>query len=358
MENHPSFLTYLVQAIEQYRADRQSKVAPEPGPTSKRSQRLVRWVLPNGGTLLIVLALLMTQSLWARPFAALNAPGPSATTVNYQGRLANNAGTPLDGTYGMSFALYDSAAGGTLIWGPEPHTAVPVSEGLFSVGLGTQTSGGIPTTVWNGDRYLEITVGGETLSPRELIRSVPIAGMALTVPDGAIGTTQIANGAIGANQIADGAIGTNQVADGAIGTNQVAEGAVTAVKLADRAVTSRKLDLDSGSLSGSSIALSSTRQDIPGLATTITADADLTVIAYATFDFVTDASTTAVGELWVDGSMRGRQAIQNNGRGTVAQTYHFSITPGTHTLQLRAYKVGTGTANVKDHSTLTWFVIQ
>lgn len=41
-----------------------------------------------------------------------------------------------------------------------------------SVGLGSQTSGGIPTSVWNGDRYLEITVGGETLSLHELIRSV------------------------------------------------------------------------------------------------------------------------------------------------------------------------------------------
>jgi hypothetical protein len=100
----------------------------------------------------------------------------------------------------MSFALYDAAEDGTLIWGPENHTAVPVSEGLFSVGLGSQTSGGIPTSVWNGDRYLEITVGGETLSPRELIRSVPIAGMALTVPDGAIGSAQISDGAVTQNQ--------------------------------------------------------------------------------------------------------------------------------------------------------------
>jgi hypothetical protein len=45
--------------------------------------------------------------------------------------------------------------------------------------------------VWNGDIYLEVTVGGETLEPRELIRSVPIAGMALTVPDGAIGSRQM-----------------------------------------------------------------------------------------------------------------------------------------------------------------------
>jgi hypothetical protein len=128
----------------------------------------------------------MTQSLWAKPFEAQNAPGPSATTVNYQGRLADDTGVSLTGTYGMSFALYDAAAGGNLVWGPEHHTAVPVSDGLFSVGLGSQTSGGIPTTTWNGDRYLEITVGGETLAPRELIHSVPIAGMALTVPDGAI----------------------------------------------------------------------------------------------------------------------------------------------------------------------------
>ncbi|MCP4537575.1 MAG: hypothetical protein GY832_10545, partial [Chloroflexi bacterium] len=90
----------------------------------------------------------------------------------------------------------DAATGGSIVWGPEAHPAVPVSEGLFSVGLGSQTGGGIPTTTWNGDRYLEITVGGETLSPRELIRSVPIAGMALTVPDGAITASKLAPEAI------------------------------------------------------------------------------------------------------------------------------------------------------------------
>ncbi len=132
----------------------------------------------------------------ARQLAAPAAPGPSATTVNYQGRLADPAGNPKNGTFGMTFALYDAPTGGNLVWGPESHAAVPVSNGLFSVGLGSQTAGGIPTSAWNGDRYLEITVGGETLAPRELIRSVPIAGMALTVPDGAIGTAQIADGAV------------------------------------------------------------------------------------------------------------------------------------------------------------------
>ncbi len=98
----------------------------------------------------------------------------------------------------MQFALYDALTGGNLIWpldGPETHV-VNVSNGLFSVGLGSRTSEGIPTNVWNGDRYLEITVGGETLAPRELIHPTPITVRALTVPDGAIGTAQIADGAV------------------------------------------------------------------------------------------------------------------------------------------------------------------
>jgi len=163
---------------------------------SGRVRRILCWLLPNGGALILLALLIATQSIWAQPFAATTVPGPSATTVNYQGRLADNLGTPLDGSYGMSFALYDAASAGNLMWGPEVYDAVPVSDGLFSVGLGSRTTGGIPTTTWNGDRYLEITVGGETLSPRELIRSVPIAGMALTVPDGAIGASQIADGAV------------------------------------------------------------------------------------------------------------------------------------------------------------------
>jgi len=176
--------------------------------------------------------LLMTQTLWAKPFAAPNAPGPSATTVNYQGHLADPDGNPLDSTYAMEFAIYDDSTGGNLIWGPEEHGTIQVSDGLFSVGLGNETIGGIPTSVWNGDRYLEITIDNEVLSPRELIRSVPIAGMALTVPDGAIGASQIADGAVNTAKIADSAVGANQIADRSIGTGQIADGAITDAKLA------------------------------------------------------------------------------------------------------------------------------
>jgi len=199
MNEQKSLIYRLAETYEHYRAERRAS-APEQDARPRQSGRLcglLRWFVPNGGTLLLVAALILTQQVWARPLLSpASAPGPSATTVNYQGRLADHSGNPLNGTYGMTFSLWDAATGGNLVWGPESHAAVPVSQGLFSVGLGSQTSGGIPTTVWNGDRYLQITVGGETLAPRELIRSIPIAGMALTVPDGAITSAMIQDGSL------------------------------------------------------------------------------------------------------------------------------------------------------------------
>ncbi|MFO7679812.1 MAG: hypothetical protein R6X34_07150 [Chloroflexota bacterium] len=139
-----------------------------------------RWLPAPGNilfTLLMIGLLIFTQRAWATPVQNINAPGPSA--VNYQGNLTAPNGAPKNGSFDMSFAIYNAASGGTRVWGPENHNAVPVSNGIFNIGLGSKTSGGIPTTTWNGDRYLQITVGGETLTPRELIRSVPLAGMAL-----------------------------------------------------------------------------------------------------------------------------------------------------------------------------------
>ncbi len=158
--------------------------------------RAVQWLAPNGGTLLIVALLLMTQSLWARPMAAPNAPGPSATEINYQANASDSAGNPITGEYAITFTIYDALTGSNVIWGPEIHPVVNIQDGLFSVGLGSILPGGIPTTVWDGDRYLEVTIGSQTLAPRELIRAVPIAGLALTAPDGSLTAEKFAPGAV------------------------------------------------------------------------------------------------------------------------------------------------------------------
>ncbi|HNT73528.1 MAG TPA: hypothetical protein PKH77_00775 [Anaerolineae bacterium] len=167
-----------------------------PLPTRHMLGRLLHWLTPNGGTLLLLVAFLFAQSVGALPLPMRNAAPawPAAPTINYQGRLADSAGNPINDTVAMQFALYDAATDGSVLWGPESHPTVPVSEGLFSIGLGSQTAGGIPTSILSGDVWLEITVDGETLMPRELLRAAPYAmqaSVALTVPDSSIGAAKL-----------------------------------------------------------------------------------------------------------------------------------------------------------------------
>ncbi|MGB1250741.1 MAG: hypothetical protein ACPG8W_09035 [Candidatus Promineifilaceae bacterium] len=154
-------------------------------PTSKAGS-LLRWLMPNGGTLFIVGLFMLSQTVWADASAVDVASYPAATTINYQGELANAAGEPLTGVHSVTVAMFDSAENGNLLWGPETHAGVSVQNGRFDIAIGSQTADGLPTALWTGERYLEITVDNETLTPREIVRSVPVAGMALTVPDGSI----------------------------------------------------------------------------------------------------------------------------------------------------------------------------
>src|SRR5210317_1837889 len=56
--------------------------------------------------------------------------------MNYQGRLTDDAGNPLDTTVNVTFTVYDDSTGGTPLWS-EIHPSVTVTDGLFSVLLGT-----------------------------------------------------------------------------------------------------------------------------------------------------------------------------------------------------------------------------
>jgi hypothetical protein len=149
-------------------------------------ERIVKHLLPNAGTLVIVGLLLLAQSAGALPSAAPAKPlAPSQTVLSYQGTLTDPGGTPVNETVTMEFALYDAATLGNLKWGPETQGVV-VSEGLFHVLLGSATP--IDQAILTGNLYLEIKVGGETLTPRELLASVVYALEAGTLPHGA--TTQ------------------------------------------------------------------------------------------------------------------------------------------------------------------------
>src|SRR6266567_8452823 len=73
------------------------------------------------------------------------------TGFTYQGRL-NDGASPANGSYDLTFALFDVPSGGSALAGPLTNSATAVSNGLFTVtlDLGANFPG--------ADRWLEIAV--------------------------------------------------------------------------------------------------------------------------------------------------------------------------------------------------------
>ncbi len=97
--------------------------------------------------------------------------------IFYQGRLTNDTGVPLNGTYDIQFSLFDSASGGSRVWGPEVHSSVEVERGVFSVFLGESTS--LADLNFGQQYWLQMSVGEggdwNTFSPRAEMSAVPYA---------------------------------------------------------------------------------------------------------------------------------------------------------------------------------------
>ncbi len=99
--------------------------------------------------------------------------------INYQGELRSpSTGEPVpDGSYEMLFRIYDLELGGAPLWEGTYSSLngnpVQVTRGILSVILGSGTGNELSSSIFNGaDRWLEIRVGAETLSPRQRITSV------------------------------------------------------------------------------------------------------------------------------------------------------------------------------------------
>ena len=109
MNKRKSLLTKLAETFDQERAEQRRK---EQLPSNL--SRLVRWFLPNGGTVVIVVLLIASQSIWSVPWRSRS--GTSTSTITYQGRLTDPDGIPLTGQFNMVFRLYDGKTGGTSLW--------------------------------------------------------------------------------------------------------------------------------------------------------------------------------------------------------------------------------------------------
>jgi hypothetical protein len=96
--------------------------------------------------------------------------------INYQGRLTDATGVPKNGPFNMDFAIFDAQLGGNQLW-TQSIPNVQVTNGFFSVDLGPFTKDvfmytGSETPGPDGpSRWLEVTVSGETLTPRHRVTS-------------------------------------------------------------------------------------------------------------------------------------------------------------------------------------------
>jgi hypothetical protein len=77
--------------------------------------------------------------------------------VNYQGYLTNANGRPVsDGTYTITFRIYDVQIGGSALW--EETQQVRIDDGMFHVLLGSIKP--VKSSIFSGsNRWLGIKVG-------------------------------------------------------------------------------------------------------------------------------------------------------------------------------------------------------
>lgn len=105
--------------------------------------------------------------------------------ISYQGRLTDSSDAPLEGTYDVTFRIYDAEGGGALLW--EETQSVLIQTGVFSIFLGGTTDLDL---AFDQPYWLAIKVGSDSeMTPRQQIASSGYAIMAedvISVPAGII----------------------------------------------------------------------------------------------------------------------------------------------------------------------------
>lgn len=111
------------------------------------------------------LASVLTTVVLASAISAHAAPNE----INLQGRILDPFGDPLDGPVDLTVAIYNGFSGSNLLYS-EDQLAVPLSNGVFGVTIGTGANpqGSLDAATFTTlNAFLEITVEGEILSPRQ-----------------------------------------------------------------------------------------------------------------------------------------------------------------------------------------------
>jgi hypothetical protein len=131
--------------------------------------------------------------------------------ITYQGRLADDTGTPVaDGDYILVFSMYDDSTGGSLLWTETQN--VTVQGGLFDVQLGITEILGADLFAGYPNLFLGLNISGlPQMTPRTRLTSGAFSFHALSVADDAVGSSEIDDGSILSEDI-----GQNGATDGQV----------------------------------------------------------------------------------------------------------------------------------------------
>ncbi len=122
-------------------------------------------VVKNSFILFLSVAVLLTASLTPAPTASAAVP----QYLGYEGYLTTVADDAVTDTLNMTFRIYDALAAGSLLW-TEAHPAVSITDGYFSVQLGSVTALNLDFEI---PYWISFQVSADPeMTPRQPINSV------------------------------------------------------------------------------------------------------------------------------------------------------------------------------------------
>ncbi len=155
-------------------------------------------------TLSLCLALSILMLTWASlTFGAV------PQSINYQGRLTNAVGAPVNDTVSLVFTICSDSLCAKTLW-TETQNDIIITDGIFAVRLGS-INPITPDAFGGGTRWLSISLHGQTVNRRLPLVSVPYAYQSVTADTADYARNAGASDCAGCNEIFVNTIGPDSV---------------------------------------------------------------------------------------------------------------------------------------------------
>lgn len=261
--------------------------------------------------------------------------------IHYQGRLLAVNGEPINGTPDMTVAIYTNPTIGASVF-TQHVGAVVVQDGMFEFSFGGESSP-LAEALAHPGCWLELTVDGSPLSPRQRLVSAPYA---LHVLNAVLVSDETALGAGASAKLEGAAVGADAVAD----TGGAALGASAAADFFGSALGYETLAFNVGTAVGFQAQGYNTGVAIGPLARASYTNIALGAYAHATgagdgtaryrtaigvaVTNLVDNSTAIRGDLYLDGgqSIRMRKTFGSGSWTTYPDGWTGTVTSGVQRL--------------------------